>query len=102
MGWQNSPNCMQQTNSELQRRRSKNVTLASKRNCFKAKWPVYFTDRGTAWFYGFLPITNNKIWQANIEISHIKKEEVQCQIVHDIWMAWSKTYFKVPDKPRQF
>ena len=43
-----------------------------------------------------MPITDHRVWLSNIESKHIK-QIMKDSLVRDIWLAWSRIYFEIPE-----
>ena len=81
--------------------RLKLIALQVRNIALKATWPVYFADRMVPWMYYEYPIQDNRIWQANIDNKHINRIALSKKVIgnvhYDIWKAWSKINFVVPE-----
>ena len=73
------------------------VDLKTKNTALKARWPVKFQESQIPCVYGFFPISDHRIWLCNIEEKHIKRLKLDSVLMQDIWLAWLKIYFHIPE-----
>ena len=48
------------------------VDLKTKELALKARWPIIFRNSDKKYIYGFLPVSDHRIWLSNIEEKHIR------------------------------
>ena len=73
------------------------VDLDFKEQALKAKWPIKFQEQDYTFIYGFLPLKDHRIWMCNIEGKHIRQMVKEAGLARDIWLAWSKVFFTIPE-----
>ena len=81
------------------------IDLESKELALKARWPLLLANKEVRWFYGFLPLQDHRIWQANIvpeDIKLMQKAKNRSLLVGQIWLAWSKVQYSLPENIHQF
>ena len=79
------------------------MDLQTKELALKARWPLILGDREAPWLYGWFPLKDHRIWQANMEEKHVKllMRDTTARTFESIWCAWSRVNFVYPE-PNQY
>ena len=74
------------------------VDLEEKDLAMKRKWVENLRNREVPWFYEFLPIKDERIWQTNTSSNDVKKymKNTRNDFPAQVWFAWSKYNFMTP------
>ena len=75
------------------------VDLEIKERALKASWPIKWKNhKDLQWFYHFLQITDERIWECNLSPTHAKKllkiNEFNMNVAGYILVAWTEFHFK--------